>query len=240
MPTPTILRIEQLDVGGIAIEVQRKAIKNVNLKVYPPDGRVCIAAPTRIDLETLRLFAISKLTWIERKRAKFQVQERQAPREYISGENHDYRGKPCRLHVHPTGGKQHVELRDRDALHLYIRPTASIADRENILYAWYRQQLKAIVPAIVAKWEPVMNVQVRDVRIKRMKTKWGTCNIQQQRIWLNLELIRTPPHCLEYVIVHEMTHLLERLHNERFHKLIEHFLPTYKNAKRDLKQTKLA
>lgn len=240
MPAPSIIRTEQLDVGGIAIEVQRKAIKNINLKVYPPDGRVSIAAPERIDLDTVRLFAVSKLHWIEQKRAKFHAQERQPPREYISGETHYYRGQPYRLQVHPTAGKQRVERPDRETLHLHIRPTATIADREALLYAWYRQQFKEILPALVAKWEPVMGVSVNEARIKRMKTKWGTCNIKAQRIWLNLDLIRTPPHCLEYVVVHEMTHLLERLHSNRFHRLLDRFLPRHTTAKQDLAQFKLS
>jgi len=239
MSPSTVLATEQLDVRGIAIEVQRKRIKNINLKVYPPDGRVAIAAPVSIDLDTVRLFAVSKLSWIEKKRAKFQSQERQSPREYVSGETHYYCGQPYRLQVHPTAGKQHVELCDRQALHLYIRPTATIATRERILYAWYREQLKAVVPAIVAKWEPKMGVRVDEVRVKRMKTKWGTCNIQKRRIWLNTELMRASPHCLEYVVVHEMTHLLERLHNDRFHALLDRFYPSWQSVKRELRQTKL-
>lgn len=240
MSPSTILATEQLDLRGIAIEVQRKRIKNINLKVYPPDGHVAIAAPLHLSLDTVRLFAVSKLSWIEKKRAQFHAQERQSPREYVSGETHYYYGQPYRLQVHPTATKQQVELHDRETLHLYIRPTATIDDRERLLYTWYREQLKAIVPAIVAKWEPKMGIRVDEVRVKRMKTKWGTCNTSARRIWLNTELMRTPPHCLEYVVVHELTHLLERLHSDRFYRLLEQFYPTWKSAKLDLKRTVLA
>jgi predicted metal-dependent hydrolase len=226
---------EQLEIDGIAIAVQRKAIKHINLKVYPPDGRVCISAPLQIDRAILRGFAIEKLPWIKRKQAKFQTQRQPVQRAYVSGETHHYRGQSYRLEVCPTTAKPRLELH-HDTLRLYSRPTATIADRETIMLDWYRQQLRAAIPAIVCQWEPVMGVEVSEWRIKRMKTRWGTCNIQARRIWLNLDLIKASPPCLEYVIVHEMTHLLERLHNDRFHRLLDRFLPDWRTQKQELNQ----
>ncbi len=240
MPSSTIFAVETLEVNGIAIAVQRKAIKNINLKVHPPDGRVSITAPIHADLARVRQFAESKVGWIEKKRAKCRLQQPPEPRQYIAGETHYYRGQPCCLQVHSTAGKQRVELQDPDVLHLYTRSPATAADREQVLYGWYRQQLKAIAPALIKKWEPIMDVQVNEVRVKRMKTRWGTCNIQKRRVWLNVELMRSPPHCLEYVVVHEMVHLLERLHNDRFHRLLGQFLPTYKMTEAELRQVRLS
>ncbi|MGD1900783.1 MAG: M48 family metallopeptidase [Geitlerinemataceae cyanobacterium] len=229
----SILRVEHLDVGGIAIEVQRKAVKNISLRVSPPDGRVRIGAPDRYDLELLREFATSKLPWIERQRAKIRDRARPAPRQYVRGETHHYRGQPYQLDLRATIGPERVELEDA-SICLHVRPDATAADRERLLYAWYRQQLKALLPPLVERWEPVMGVSVREARIKRMKTKWGTCNIQARRIWLNLELIRLPPRSLEYVVVHEMTHLLERLHNDRFHGLLDRFFPDWRQVEAEL------
>lgn len=220
--------------------MQRKAIKNINLRVHQPDGRVSISAPVYTDLERVRQFAESKVGWIEKKRAKVRSQQPPAPRQYISDETHFYQGQPYRLQVHPTTGKQYGELRKPDVLCLYVRSPATAENCERVLYGWYRQQLGEIVPALVKKWEPIMGVRVDEVRFKRMKTRWGTCNIQKRRVWLNTELMRSPPHCLEYVVVHEMTHLLERLHNDRFHRLLGQFLPTYKIAEQDLKHINLA
>ncbi len=231
---------EILEIGDMAIAVQRKAIKNINLRVYPPDGRVGITAPLHTDLDRVRQFAESKRRWIEKKRAECQRRPLPAPRQYRPGETHYFRGQPYCLQIHATTGKSYVELQEPEGLHLYVRSPATVAAREKVLYAWYRQQLGDIAPALVQQWEPIMGVRVDEMRFKRMKTRWGTCNIPKRRIWLNTELIRTPPHCLEYVVVHEMTHLLERLHNARFHRLLAQFLPNYTTAERDLRQIKLA
>ncbi|MEM6500650.1 MAG: SprT family zinc-dependent metalloprotease [Cyanobacteria bacterium P01_C01_bin.89] len=239
MPSSTIFAVETLEVNGIAIAIQRKSIKNINLRVHS-DGRVSISAPVHADPKRIRQFAESKLEWIKKKQAECQARQGFIPRQYFPGETHYFRGQPYCLHIHLTSGKQRVELQDSDGLHLYVRSPATGENCERVLYGWYRQQLGEIAPALVKKWEPIMGVRINEVRFKRMKTRWGTCNIQKRRVWLNTELMRSPPHCLEYVVVHEMVHLLERLHNDRFHRLLGQFLPTYKIAEQDLKHINLA
>jgi predicted metal-dependent hydrolase len=217
----------QITVNGLIVDVVRKDIKNLHLGVYPPAGRIRVAAPLRIDDEAVRLFTIARLPWIKRQQAKFESQERQSAREFVSGESHYYQGNRYLLNVIYQPGTPTVLIRNTKTMDLVVRPGSDTAERERILTAWYRQRLKEEIAPLVAKWETIIGVQVREWRVKQMKTKWGTCNIQAGRIWLNLELIKKPVQCLEYIIVHEMVHLLERYHNERFTAHMNHFLPLW-------------
>ena len=210
-----------IEVNGIQVEVVRKSIKNLHLGVYPPEGRVRVAIPLRVDDEAVRLAVISKLGWIRRQQARFAAQDRQSPREMVSGESHYFMGKRYRLRVIERLGPFKVEVNGNARLTLYVRPDANVARREKALNDWYRSELKARIPGLIAKWEPVIGVKVAQWGVKKMKTKWGTCNIDARRIWLNLELAKKPPQCLEYILVHEMVHLLERHHNDRFRKLMD-------------------
>jgi predicted metal-dependent hydrolase len=225
--------VQTIDLGEITAEVVQKDIKNIHLSVYPPNGRVKIAAPLRMDVETIRIFAISKLGWIKRQQTKLRNQEREAPREYISRESHYYLGVRYLLKVVERDSKQSVAIK-HDNLILQVKPDTNAEQRQILLQEWYRAQLKALVPHYIAKWEKIMGVQVSEFGIKKMKTKWGTCNTAAKRIWINLELAKKPLECLEYIVVHEMVHLLERSHNARFIAYMNQFLPQWRNLKEEL------
>ena len=226
----------QITLCEVIIDVVRKDIKNINLAVYPPNGRVRISTPLKLDDEQVRLFAISKLSWIKKQQEKLQNQPRQTPREYVSGETHYFQGQPYRLNVIYQQLPPKVIIRNKSFLDLYVKQGSYQQQRENILIHWYRQELKKIVPPLIEKWQPIIGVEIEEWRIKKMKTKWGTCNIKAKRIWLNLELIKKPTHCLEYVIVHELVHLLERYHNDRFYNYLTQFMPNWRFYQQELNQ----
>jgi predicted metal-dependent hydrolase len=231
--------MHQITVNGLVVDVVRKKIKNLHLAVYPPRGRVRIAVPLKVDDEAVRLAVISKLGWIKRQQADFERQERQSAREVVSGESHYFQGNRYRLNVITHDGPQHVHLRNKTTMDLFVRTGSDASQRERVLLAWYRKQIKDTLPAIIAKWEPLMGVSVADWGVKQMKTKWGTCNPLAGRIWLNLELAKKPAQCLEYVVVHEMVHLLERHHNERFSTLMDQFLPHWRIIRAELNRAPL-
>jgi predicted metal-dependent hydrolase len=231
-------KTKQIEVSGITVDVVRKAIKNLHIGVYPPDGRVRVAAPGRMSMESIRLAVIGKLGWIRKHQARFATQERQSPREYITGETHYYQGKRYRLNIQLHGGRPAVLLR-HDTLELQVAADSDRASRERLLYNWYRRQMKEQLPELVAKWEQIIGVQVAECKIKRMKTRWGTCNPLAKRIWLNLELIKKPVHCLEYIIVHELVHLLEKHHNDRFKSLMDQYLPLWRQHREELNRQPL-
>lgn len=225
--------MQKIQLGDITVEVTQKDIKNVHLSVYPPLGQVKIAAPDRMDLDTIRIYAISKLSWIRKQQAKIKAQKREAPREYLTKESHYYLGKRYLLKVIEHNSAPIVKLK-HNTIEMHIRPETDTVKRKEILEDWYRSQLKEMVPKYILKWEKAMKVKVNEFGIKKMKTKWGTCNIEAQRIWLNLELAKKPVSCLEYIVIHEMTHLLERNHNSRFVAFMNQFMPNWKEVKEEL------
>ncbi len=226
--------MDHITISNIKIDVVRKDIKNIHLAVYPPTGRVRIAAPLQVNEDAVRLFASSKLGWIKKNQRKFEGQERLSPREYKNRESHYFQGKRYLLNVIEADAPPKVVLRSKTYIDLYVRPETSIAKRHEIMNEWYRVQLKKQIPALIEKWENKMNISLKDCRVKLMKTKWGSCNSERKRIWVNLELARKPIHCLEYIIVHEMTHLLEHHHNDRFLAYMESYLPNWKQIKTEL------
>lgn len=223
----------QIQLGDISVEVTQKDIKHIHLSVYPPLGAVKIAAPTRLNIDTIRIYAISKLSWIKKQRIKIKAQKREAPREYITKESHYFQGKRYLLKVIEHNAAPSVILK-HNKIELYIRPETTTEKRKEILDEWYRAELKIMVQKYITKWEKKIGVKVNDFGVKKMKTKWGTCNIADKRIWLNLELAKKPTTCLEYIVVHEMTHLLERNHNTRFIAFMNKFLPNWKELKIEL------
>ena len=223
-------------INDIEIEVIKKNIKNVHLSVHPPAGRVRLAAPENMDEEAIRLFAISKLSWIKKQRKEFDTQERQSVREFLSGESHYFMGSRYLLNVIESSEKQRVELRNKKYMDLYVRPGHTKENRERIVSQWYREELKSLIPEYIEKWEDTIGVTVNEWGIKLMKTKWGTCNEQDKRIWINLELAKKNPRCLEYIIVHEMVHLLERNHNDKFKAYMDEFLPNWKSIRDELNE----
>ena len=233
-------RGRRIDVRGTTVEVVHKDIKNLHVGVYPPSGRVRVAAPLRLDEDAVRLAVISRLGWIRRKQAGFEQQTRQSQRQFVTGESHYVEGRRYRLDVSEHDGPPVVRLLNNTRLALTVRPGAGREKREAVLYRWYRHRLRSRLPALVAKWEPRVGRRGTEVRIKKMKTHWGTCNKDARRIWLNLELAKKPVLCLEYIMVHEMVHLLERHHNERFHELMNQLMPNWRVARDELNRMPLA
>jgi len=225
--------VTQIDLGGIAIDVVQKDIKNIHLSVYPPTGRVRIAAPLRMGLDTIRVFAITKLGWIKSQQQKLREQERETPREYLDCESHYVWGKRYLLRIEEKDTAPKVELKHNKMI-LRIRPATSRETKQNILESWYREALKEAVPALISKWEPVIGVKVKRFFVQRMKTKWGSCSPDSRSIRLNTELAKKPPECLEYIVVHEMIHLLEPTHNARFISLMDQFMPKWRFYKDEL------
>jgi predicted metal-dependent hydrolase len=193
-----------------------------------------VAAPLQVNDDAVGLFIISRLAWIKRQQAKFEGQERQSAREYVSGESHYYQSNRYLLNVIYDNNTPTVIIRNNKTMDLIVRPGSDTSRRERVLVAWYRQRLKDEIAPLIAKWEAIIGVQVAEWGVRQMKTRWGTCNIEVQRIWLNLELIKKPVHCLEYIIVHEMVHLLERHHNERFIALMNRFMPLWQFYREEL------
>jgi hypothetical protein len=223
----------KIELGNIVIAVEQKNIKNIHLSVYPPLGKVRISAPQRMDLDTIRVFALSKLRWIKKQQEIFQNQDREAPREYLTRESHYFKGKRYLLKVIEQEAKPKVILKHNE-IELYLRPNTSIEKRKPILDEWYRAELKKIVPKRLEKWEKKIGVQCHAFGIKKMRTKWGSCNTKAKRIWLNLELAKKPTECLEYIIVHELVHFLERRHNHRFIAFMDEFMPKWRFYKEEL------
>ncbi|MCI0646889.1 MAG: M48 family metallopeptidase [Chloroflexi bacterium] len=229
-----------LTVNGIEVQVVRKAIKNVHLAVYPPDGRVRVAVPLHVTDDNVRLAVINKLGWIKKQQAAFEAQPRQSQREMVTGESHYVWGRRYLLDVVERAGKHEVVIKNNARLILYVNPDTTRANRELALNEWYRAKIKKRVPALLAKWEPIIGEQVAEWGVKRMKTKWGSCHIARRRILLNLELAKKPVECLEYILVHEMVHLLERRHNDAFRAHMDRFLPQWPLHRDILNQAPLA
>jgi predicted metal-dependent hydrolase len=206
----------------------------MHLAVYPPDGRVRVAVPLRIDDEAVHLAVTSRLPWIHKHQRKFAGQERQSAREYVSRESHYFKGRRYLLNVIEHEGRPKVILTGKPGIDLYVPKGSSQAKRGKILQEWYRQELKTQIPPLIEKWEKIMNVSVADWGVKKMKTRWGTCNVRVRRIWVNLEIAKKPVQCLDYIVVHEMTHLLERRHNGNFVALMDKFLPNWKSLRQSL------
>ncbi len=225
--------MQHIELGNIKIEVEQKDIKNIHLSVYPPNGVVRISAPNRMDLDTIRVFALNKLKWIRKQQETFKNQERETPREYLTKESHYYLGKRYLLKVVEHNNPPQVILKN-SSIELFVRPNTSIEKKEDIIAEWYRNQLKEIVPKLITKWEKVIGVQSNEFGIKKMRTKWGTCNTEAKRIWLNLELAKKPLECIEFIIVHELVHLLERSHNERFVNYMNEFMPKWRFYREEL------
>jgi predicted metal-dependent hydrolase len=223
----------RIQLGEIGVDVVRKDIKNVHLSVHPPTGRVRLSAPKRMSLDTVRVFAIAKLPWIRRQQRKLQEQERETPREYLDRESHYVWGRRYLLKVIEVDQAPSVEL-SHGRMILRVRPDTDGAKRKTILEEWHREQLRIALPLLVAKWERLMGVEVSRFFIRRMKTRWGSCNHRAGSIRLNTDLARKPRECLEYIVVHEMAHLLEPTHNQRFVALMDQFMPKWQSHREAL------
>jgi predicted metal-dependent hydrolase len=219
--------INTIDIGDIAVDVVRKNIKNVHLSVYPPSGNVRISAPLRMNLDTIRVFAISKLDWIKKHQQKIRSQVRETPREYIDRESHYLWGKRYLLELVEIDAPPQIELQF-DRILLQVCPGADIDKKRAIFDDFYRHQIETAIPPLIAKWEKLMGLQVNSFTVRKMKTKWGSCTPSLGTIRFNLELAKKPAECLEYVVVHEMVHLLEASHNQRFIAFMDSFMPKWR------------
>jgi predicted metal-dependent hydrolase len=225
-----ILKIEtQLMIQDIPIKIVRKSIKNLSIRIYPPKGNVQVTAPLHLTDDQILLAVNSRLNWIRKHQANFQAQPRQLSQELISGESHYVFGYCYQLEVIESPG-QHRIFVDNSSLQLFVNPGTSTKNRALVLNTFYREQLKLKIPDLLDKWQVIIGEQVAEWGIKQMKTRWGSCNIQKRRIWLSLELAKKPIECLEYVLVHELVHFLERHHNQRFKSYMDQYLPQWQQC----------
>lgn len=223
-----------LQVGGIEAVVLYKPVKNLHLNVLPPVGKVRVTAPLNMNDDAIRTFLATRISWIKKMQAKFKGQERQTPREYVSGETYYYFGKKYKLEVIETETTPIVEIKGKTKILLSIRPKTTVLKREEIMQNWYRDELRKFLDKAIDKWEKKIGVKTDRWGIRRMKTRWGTCNHKQNNIWLNLELAKKPESCIEYVVLHELLHLIEEKHSEIFTVLLNKYMPKWKSEKEEL------
>lgn len=229
---------QRLEIDGIAIEIQRKPIKNMNLRIYPPDGLVRVSAPFALSLRQIRRQIEAKREWIQAQQARIKARPVYSEPAMQTGERHDFLGEPYTLNVYEGVNKANIVLEGK-VLHLRTNANPSVVEKHALLQRWYRAQMLGLLPDLIKKWQAVIDVTVAEYGVKIMKTRWGSCNIQARRIWLNLALIKTPLTCLESVLVHEMTHLLEASHNARFYALMDQFMPNWRTYQQALKSLTL-
>ncbi len=225
-------------IRGLPVEVSRKPIKHLHLGVYPPDGHVRISVPIGLSEPAVRVAVIDKLAWIRCQQARFREQARESVREVVSGETHWYMGQRYRLSVIETRGRIGIRLAGRK-MELRCRPGSSRERRAEILDEWYRGRLRELLPPLLDVWAQRIGVEVAGSQLKRMKTKWASCSTTRRRLWFNVELAKKPERCLEYIVVHELIHLVDRHHGPRFVALMDHYLPKWQSLRKELGQLPL-
>ncbi len=226
-------------IGEITVQINRKPIKNLHISVLPPDGSVRVSAPEAMTDTNIRLAVINRLSWIKQQQQSFARQARQSVREMVSGECHYLWGKRHRLNIYAQNGRSEVKVK-QNKIYLYMAASATTQDRAALLATYYRTLLKQRIAMLLESWQQKLGVSVSSWHIKKMKTRWGSCNTEARRIWFNLELAKKPPECLEYIVVHELIHLLERTHNERFKAYLHRYLPNWQERKHLLNSMPLA
>lgn len=230
--------MDELQIGNISIAITKKNIKNMYIRVLPPDGKVQITAPYSAGDDAIRMFAVSRISWIKKQCADFEAQARQTKRQYVTGESYYVWGRHYRLDVQYSNIRNEVRILG-EKLILQVRKESTTTQKENVLNEWYREQLKRAIPEVLKKCEHIVGISCAEWQVKNMRTKWGTCNIEKRRIWLNLQLAKKSPECLAYVITHELVHLLERNHNDQFKKYMDQFFPNWRAVKKNLNQQML-
>ena len=223
-----------IEVANISVEVEWKNIKNVHLTIYPPNARVHVSAPIGMTEEAVRLFLVTKIPWISQRISQILNQSRQTPREYVSGENHYFKGHRYRLKVLYHNAPAKVEIQGNEYIKLYVREGVTEERRAEVLREWYRSELKLILHTLITQWEKTLEVTVNKWEVKQMKTLWGSCNHHTRNIIFNLELIKKPLSCIEYIVVHELLHIRVRLHNEEYTALLNHYFPNWRILKDEL------
>lgn len=228
-----------ITVSGIDVDVIYKNIKNLHIAVYPPLGRVRVAAPERLDDDAIRLAVVQRLPWIKKQREQLRNAVRQTEREMVTGESHYVWGQRYRLKVVNEPGRIRFDITGK-RLTLHASKESTPDTRREAMDEWYRSALKHEIPELIAKWQPIIGRNVAKWTVRRMKTKWGSCNRETAHIWFNLELGKKHPNCLEYIVVHEMMHLIERHHNDRFTELMDEYLPDWRARRDELNAAPLA
>lgn len=229
----TVTDTEQATIGGIDVEVNRRNIKNIHLSVLPPNGRVRLSVPIKTSEQTIRLAIVNKLAWIKKQQSDFAKQPRQSLREMANGECHYLWGQKFRLSIKEAKGKFTVQIKGSNKLELAVSSSTTTDNKLKLLNRFYREEMQVSLAKMLPKWQERLGVAPDSLEIKKMKTKWGSCNIQAKRIWLNLELAKKPIECMEFILVHELVHLHERHHNEQFRALMNKHMPNWKE-RRDL------
>jgi len=230
---------EMIEVSGQHVQVRRKNIKNLHVGVYPPEGHVRVAAPLSISDDAIRLAVVTRLPWIKRQQRQFQNQERQSRRDYVSGETHYVFGRPLRLLVQ-AGGKKHRLVKSPQRLTLYSPEGSTREQRQNFLEAWYRRALRDRATPVIERWSSALGIDAPRWGIRKMKTKWGSCNPKKAQVWLNLELAKKQPRALDYVILHEIAHFISDRHDDRFVEVLDTMMPTWREVRRELNDMPLA
>ncbi|MDX1728670.1 MAG: SprT family zinc-dependent metalloprotease [Pseudoalteromonas tetraodonis] len=232
--------VEVVCIGGINVELNRRAIKNIHLSVLPPSGKVRLSIPNDTSEQKIRLAIVNKLAWIKKQQADFAGQERQSIREMVNGECHYLWGKKYRLKLVEAKGRYSVTAKGNGNLVLAVAENTSTDNKLKLLNRFYRDEMQRALEKLLPKWESKLGVNAGSLNIKKMKTKWGSCNIQAKRIWLNLELAKKPPECMEFILAHELIHLLERHHNDRFRSLMDQHMPNWRERRNLLNSLPLA
>jgi predicted metal-dependent hydrolase len=226
-------------VAGIEVELVQKNIKNLHLAVYPPDGRVRLAAPLDVNEKTLELYVISKIAWIKKQQRIFSNIDRQSPRQYVNRESHYFLGKRYLLRVHEKNHPYQfpkVECKNKYYIDLFVKEGYTTEQKAELLKEWYRSQLKNIIAEVIPKWEAILHVKANQVKVQIMKTRWGSCNTDKKNILFNIELAKKPIECIEYVVFHELLHLIERNHNDNFKAYLDKYIPNWKSVKEKLNE----
>lgn len=223
-----------LQLGSIEVLIVRKPVKNLHLSILPPAGRVRVTSPEKMKDDAIRTLLASRLPWIKKQQSKFAGQERQTKRGYVSGESHYFFGKRYRLELLYKPEAPSVVLKGKNKIILQVRPKSPIAKRREVMTEWYREQLHPVVEELITKWQKKIGVKTSSWSIKQMKTRWGTCNHKTERVLINLELAKKPIACIEYVVVHELLHIIEKKHDERFVVLMTKHLPKWRSTKEEL------
>lgn len=224
---------QQMKIDGIEMQVERKKIKNMYIRITAPDGAVKITVPKFISDEAIRSFILSRMDWIKQNKEKIAGKPRHERLHYISGENHYLWGIPYKLEVVYSNNKSNVFI-EEDKIILQVQKNSTQAQREYIMQEWYRKEIKKEIPRVLERCVSRVGKTPSEWRVKNMKTRWGTCNIQKRRIWLNLQLAKKPLECMEYVITHELVHLYEKNHNAKFRSYMDLFYPNWRNVKKKL------
>lgn len=230
---------DTIQLGEILIRVTKKEVKNVHLSVHPPEGRVTLTVPTTTRLDVARAYAISRLGWIRQQQEQLRNQAREAPRKFVERESHSIWGRRYLMTIKHADAKPSVTL-DHKRITLTVRPGANATNRAKVLHEWHKSLLHQVVPTIIRKWQPKLKVHVASYFLQRMKTKWGSCNHRESNIRLNTELVKKPKDLLEYVIVHEMVHLIEPTHSVRFVELLGKHFPVWRESRAELNELPLS